>query len=111
MALGAVVDGQCLSPSDAEDRFFSRSAPFMAPVSGGGYIEVRFENVSGTWQKSTSVFNQSGALVSTSLVPADIPPMAPCDPVQNFNDGASIGGLVALVLFSAWGVKSLRRAL
>lgn len=111
MALGAVVDGQCLNQADAQDRFFARAAPFFAPVQGGGYIEVIFEKVSGVWHKKTSSFNEGGNLISSVSVVADFPPLAECDQVQNFKDGAMLGWLVALVLFSAWGVKMIRRAL
>lgn len=95
--MGSLAFNKCYPDAQsASDAYFTSAVP---PLGS----EHWFEKQSGEWMFAT---NTDGI---TTYTEAHVPTFAECDVAEGFQDGISVGWLVAGCILTAWAVTQIRR--
>lgn len=109
MADGVRLGNQCYASSQqASDAYYSAVTPSITP--GPTTYVAEYVKSSGAWLlRLTQVQTGGGQSSVTTAAPALALP--PCDPLENFKDGMTVGWGVVAAMAVAWAVSVVRRGL
>lgn len=106
--MGALLGTVCHpSQADAVDAYFSEQGPSF--TAGATSYQSWFEKVSGTWQLKQQSITGAGVVTNLTSVNATVPTFPDCDELAPFNDGLTVGWLLATLMVAAWGFSMIRR--
>jgi len=106
--MGSLVFDKCYpSQAAAADAFFSASEPIV--TSGATAYLSWFEPSATGWLLKRQAIAENGVSTALPDTYATVPAFPACDEYQSFNDGLSVGWLVAAMLLVVWGMNHIKR--
>ena len=106
--MGARVFEKCYPTQEAAvDAFYGTRAPTFS--TGELSFQSWHEKIAGQWVMKRQMIDRHGEVVTLPTVQATIPTFLPCDELEAFNDGVTVGWMLAGAILLGWGLLLLQR--